>query len=272
MKNILFLFAFLTFSLGAFAQKEKGTKSDTTKIKLGKDLLIYIEDVYEDDSWGCDSVKKDSTGLDATIAIDFGMNGYLTSNDNITLPANLSELELDYPRSKSFGVSLMMNNADIIKDRLYISPGIGINWNSYIFRNNISIQSNGDTTAFLPDSLLEYDKYKLRATYLQVPVLLGVRIGKLKNPLGIQAGLVGSYRIGSMIKQKYTVDGVKHKDKIRDDFNLSPFKLEAIARISISEFGFFCRYSLTPLFEKDKAPELYPFSVGITIGGFMSNK
>ena len=163
----------------------------------------------------------------------------------------------------------MFKGIDIVKDRFYISPGFGLDYKGYFFENNVRIGTENDTTLFSLDTNTTFDKYKLRATYLQVPLIVGFKLGNLdKKPLSVQLGVIGGYRIGSRIKEKYQEDGTRIKNKVIDDFNFSPFKLTATARIGIGNFGFFANYGLTELFEDGKAPALTPFTAGITFGGF----
>ncbi len=272
-KIILFIPVLLTGYIG-FSQTEKEPVSDTTRIKIGKSIIVIYDDPgngeYDHDLGECeaDSLKKEEH---TTMAIDLGMNGYLSSNRNLSMPNGQELMELDYARSRTIGVNIMLKDADIIKDRFYISPGIGINWNNYFFENNISIGTSNDTTIFSADTVVDNDKYKLRATYLQIPVVLGVRIGKVEKPIGLQFGVIGGYKIRSLVKRKYSIDEARYKEKVRDDFNINPFKVDLVARLGYGDFGCFAKYSVTSLFENDKAPELYPFSFGITLGGFTKN-
>lgn len=272
MKRIILLIPVIFLSLFSIAQDQENDGSDTTRIKLGKSTLIFVNGVddskkYDFDMSECDSLEDDES-LDATMFFDIGLNGYMAPNQSFNLPTGQSLMELDYAKSRSFSFTLALENADIIKNRLYISPGIGLTWNNYHFKNNINISTSNDSTVFISDSIIDYDKFKLRATYLQIPIVVGVRLGNLKNPIGIQAGVVGGLRVGSMIKQKYTFDNADYKNKVKDNFNLSPFKVDLIARLTFGDTGIFASYSMTSLFENNKAPELYPFSAGITIGGF----
>lgn len=272
MKRIILLFSILFYGIISTAQDQENDGSDTTRIKLGKSTLIFVNGVddskkYDFDMSECDSLD-DEDALDGTMYFDIGMNGYMAPNQSFNLPTSQNLMEVDYAKSRSFGFTLALDNADIIKDRLYISPGIGLTWNNYHFKNNVNISTSNDSTVFNADTILDYDKFKLRATYLQIPIVVGVRLGNLKNPIGIQAGVVGGLRIGSMVKQKYTFENADYKNKVKDNFNLSPFKVDLIARLTFGDTGIFASYSMTSLFENDKAPELYPFSAGITIGGF----
>ena len=277
MKSITLLFGLLFCTVGAFAQKDslKEKEPDTTKIKIGNSTIIILNnddsDDYDFDFSSKDSSKTCKDGSDDNdtgLAFDFGMAGYMTPGNSIALPANQNLMELNSARSNSVGLTFMFKEARLAKKRLYVRSGLGINWTNYHFKNNINISTSNDSTAFTTDSIRSFDKYKLRATYLQVPLLIGMRLGDLDHPFGLQFGVVGSYKIGSAIKQKYTLGESKLKDKVKDDYNLNPFKFEALARVSIDNFGFYAKYSLTELFESGRAPELYPFSMGITIGGF----
>ena len=277
MKTITLLIGLLICTSGAFAQKDslKEKEPDTTKIKIGNSTVIILNNVDSDDydfdfnsKDSSKTCKDDSDDNDMGLALDFGMAGYMTPSNSIALPVNQNLMELNSARSHSVGLTIMFKEARLAKERLYVRSGLGINWTKYHFKNNINISTSNDSTAFTMDSIRSFDKYKLRATYLQVPLLIGMRLGDLDNPLGIQFGVVGSYKIGSIIKQKYTLGETTMKEKAKDDFNLNPFKFEALARVSMDDFGFFAKYSLTELFESGRAPELYPFSIGITIGGF----
>ena len=277
MKSITLLFGLIFCTAGAFAQKDslKEKEPDTTKIKIGNSTIIILNnddsDDYDFDFSSKDSSKTCKDGSDDNdtgLAFDFGMAGYMTPGNSIALPANQNLMELNSARSNSVGLTFMFKEARLAKERLYVRSGLGINWTNYHFKNNINISTSNDSTAFTTDSIRSFDKYKLRATYLQVPLLIGMRLGDLDHPFGLQFGVVGSYNIGSAIKQKYTLGESKLKDKVKDDYNLNPFKFEALARVSIDNFGFYAKYSLTELFESGRAPELYPFSIGFTIGGF----
>ena len=270
MKKILIILFVLSACGNLYAQSRKPITVDTTKIKMGKSVIMIIKDEngdgdYDYDFNECDTirVKDDYAG----ISFDIGLNGYMAPDYSLGLPTGQDLLELDYQRSRVFGFTIQSRGLNLIRDRLYLTSGLGVSWNGYFFNNNVSLSTSNDSTSFSLDSIT-YNKYKLRVTYLQVPIILGTRIGNIKAPLGVQVGIVGGLKLSSMVKQKYNINESKHKDKIRDNFNINPFKLDAIARISIKNVGLFARYSFTTLFEKDKAPELYPFSVGLTFGEF----
>lgn len=274
MKNLLSITILLSLSFSAFSQKDSIQEPDTTKIKIGNSRVIILKDAGNDDydfdlnSMDSSKCKTENNEDGLGLSFDFGMAGYLTPDQSTTLPASQNLIDLNYSKSNSIGFTFMFQEARLIKKRLYVRSGIGLNWNNYHFRRDINLYKAGDSLIAQLDTVKSFSKNKLRANYIQVPLLLGTRIGNLNNPLGIQVGVIGSYKLGSAVKQKYSLNGKESKDKFKDDYYLNPFKLEAIARVSIDQFGIYARYSFTTLFEANKAPELYPFSVGITIGGF----
>lgn len=271
MKHLTLILAITLFSNSLFAINNYSSNDDTTRIKTKKKIYLIIDDEEDDFSFEEDTSWNKESSVELLLTMDFGMNGYLTPNYSMNLPASQSMMELNSSKSTALSVSFMLKGANIIKDWFYISPGIGLTSNDYSFKNNIQISTGSDTTMFMLDTILDNDKYELQATYLQIPLVLGFRFGNPdKNRIGLQIGAIGAYKIGSQVKQKYYLSesDTKQKNKIKDDFNLNPFKIDLIARVSIGDIGLFGKYSLTTLFEKNKAPELYPFSVGFTFGGF----
>ncbi|MBL4704245.1 MAG: outer membrane beta-barrel protein [Flavobacteriales bacterium] len=262
----------ITFS-GAFSQV------DTTEYQFGKRRIIIInahgdttvdewDDFDMEGSNDSDSTDKDENYFEAIGAFQFGVNGYMTPENSLNLPQEMSLMEIDYSKSRSFAFNLMWYTSKMRSSSLYISPGIGLDYKSYFFKNNVNISTGNDTVLFALDTVNTYKKYKFRATYLQVPLILGARIGSGDTQLQIQAGVIGGYNIGALVKTKIEADGTRYKNKVKDDYNLSPFKLTATARVGIGNVGFFANYGLTSLFQKNKSPELIPFTIGVQIGGF----
>jgi len=273
MKNLILLIATTFFSGSLFAMTEYYNDDDTTRIKTKNKTYLIIDGEGDDFSFEEDTTdfEDDYDGLEMILTMDFGMNGYLTPDYSMTLPESQRMMELNSSKSTALSVNFMLKGANIVKDWFYISPGIGLTANDYSFKNNIQISTGSDTTMFSMDTILANDKYELKATYLQVPLVLGFRFGNQnKKRVGLQIGAIGAYKISSKVKQKYYLpdNDTKQKNKIKDDFNINPFKIDLVARLSIGDVGLFGKYSVTTLFEKNKAPELYPFSLGFTFGGF----
>jgi hypothetical protein len=89
-----------------------------------------------------------------------------------------------------------------------------------------------------------------------------------KKRVYLSAGVIGGLKICSRTKMVYEIDNRKQKDKIKDDFNLSLLRYGFTARAGYRALRFYATYYPTSLFMEGKGPELYPFSVGLTLGSF----
>ncbi len=263
----------LALSLGAFAQEKvepvepKSQKSDTTRVRLGDLNVTIVEDKEEDEEddkeYSDNYIKQELTHWGG---IDVGVNMLLNSNNETTLPDGADWLDIDEARSLSWSFNIYEQKIRIIKDHVGIITGVGLTYNSYGLKNNVSVFSNSDSTFAMTDTLNTFDKNKLRTTYIKVPVMLEFNTSAdPKRSFHIAAGVIGGVRIGSITKQEYEVDDAKHKNRVKDDFNFSPITLDAAVRIGYGNLTLFANYGLTPLFENNKGPEVYPFTVGISI-------
>ena len=138
---LLFTLATIVFPFSVFSQEEERT-TDTTKFNFGKSTVV----IYDTEENSIDTNKvdicRDEPDDELTLVMDIGMNGYLAANGSLSLPTEQSLMDLNYAKSRSIGFSMMYSNGNLIGDRLYLSPGIGLNWNNYHFENNITISSS----------------------------------------------------------------------------------------------------------------------------------
>jgi hypothetical protein len=81
-------------------------------------------------------------------------------------------------------------------------------------------------------------------------------------------GVIGEYLILSRTKQKLEQNNFDFTKERKDSYNLSPFAAKAHVNIGYRGFTAFGEYSLTPMFQKGKGPELYPFTVGVRLVPF----
>ncbi|NJM15964.1 MAG: PorT family protein, partial [Bacteroidales bacterium] len=151
--------------------------------------------------------------------------------------------------------------------------GIGFEINHYFFQGDNNVQRNAATGLIeerVLDPNIKLRKSKLNTVYLNLPLLLEAQVGKMasKERFYVSAGVVGGVKVTSKTKVVQEKDGAKHKTIQRGgDLNLNPFRLELTTRMGYKDyFDFYINYSLTPLFEKGKGPELFPVAVGFRIG------
>jgi hypothetical protein len=281
MKRLLASLIVLLFALNFSAQ----TQPDTTNIVIGDKKIMVIDSSPE---------KSDSTGTEWDIedheddeddsdydqkaelthwgGIDVGVNMLLNKSGGTTMDTNSTWLELDYSRSLSWRINLFEEKIRLYKDYVGIIIGAGLTYNSYGIKNNVDITNRDSSATYgivLDDSIRDYSKNKFRASYIHVPLMLEFNTSSDNDKsFHIAAGVIGGWKMGSITKQKWEDQNDKFQARRKSDFNLTPFTLDATARIGYKNFTVFASYGLTPLFQKNKGPEVYPVTVGIQIVPF----
>ncbi len=253
------LICFLILSL-SFKSQNIG---DTINIDMGGAKVLIINKNIEQ-GWDFEEEeakqKKRSLGFEFTL----GSNGWV--NWPISKIGNSSSYCIDYLKSNKVGGAFLLKGLSVKSERLYLLPGIGISWNNYVFKNNVQVESINGNTSINIDTLNTFVKSKLRTTYLQVPLLLGFRLGNInKNPFGVQIGIEGAYQIQAKTTVK-SKNGNTQTNRRKDNFSLAPYKLSALLRLSIGNFGLFGSFSITPI--TTNSLDYFPISAGIIIASF----
>jgi hypothetical protein len=263
------------------------SKSDSTKIRFGRKSITIIDEGGNTtvkfpnrsshyDDWDIEYHRKPSfkghwSGL------EFGVNGFMDKNQSLTMKKDLAWLDLKQARSWNINLNLLQYSIGFGTDKIGLVTGLGFEFNNYHFSNPISLKvdnisgspTNGMT--IIDSSYVNFDvsKSKLSTTHLTVPLLLEFQIptGDHRHRIFISGGVIGGLRIGAHTKVIYD-DGGRQKDKNHDDFNLTTFRYGFTARIGYRGLKLFANYYPVALFEKDKGPEVYPFSVGLILFNF----
>jgi len=148
------------------------------------------------------------------------------------------------------------------------SPGLGLGIHN-LFHSSF-LHTNNDSSYFVPISEempdLSYKKTKFVAPYLDIP--LEIRF-KSKSEFRIAVG----FKFGFLMRaySKYKGD-----DYLAGLNQTAIYKKKMVQNLEKNRYGFTGRigykwlnvygyYQLSTLFVKDKGPEMYPISIGITI-------
>jgi hypothetical protein len=240
--------------------------SDTLKFKVGKRKFMVMGD--EDEKGD----KKGKAKLPAInwAGIGLGVNGYLNADNKTDVPAGYDFLDLDYRKSINVQVNFWEQRIPIVKKHINLVTGMGFDFSNYRFEKNYRLNTDASYASATFDSVYDFKKVKLVTTYLQVPLLLqfNTNASDKNKTFHFSAGVVGGLRIGSHTKYVYDEGNAEVKPKTRDDYNLSPFRYSAMARIGYGKIDLYASYALNSLFKKNEGPQLYPFNVGITLVGF----
>lgn len=294
MKKILIYTLAAAFALPAFSQEEskmteKPEKTrvsigeneiiivedngDTTRLQLGKKGMSIVEgkdgytiDIVDMENDDKDSSKKDDSDKKRKFkpnyaGVELGLNNYVNSDYSLH-----TGTFMNLNTAKSWNVNLNFLEYGIGLGTKYVGlvTGMGIEWSNYVFDNHNSISEiNGN----IEERVLTYpdiSKSKLLTTYLTAPLLLEFHIPAGKKNIHISGGLIGAVKTGSRTKVKFN-DGEKQKEVLKNDYSLSPFRYGATIRVGYRAINIFANYYFTPLFGESPTPELYPFSIGLTL-------
>jgi len=259
---------------------------DTTKIKIGNKGIIIVEtddgtnihvkDIDKTEKNNKEendtkSISKSSKGFDGHWSgIQVGLNNYVNSDFSMSLNNSMNYMDLNTSRSWTYSLNFLKYDFGFGTHRSGLVTGLGIEWSNYNFDNdfNIRTSSNGIIEPYDLSGLEDIQKNKLQTTYLNLPLLLECQIPSGKKSAYISGGLIGSLKIGSHTKIVYKDNGDKRKIKDKDDYNLSALRYGFTFRAGYRGLNLFASYYLTPLFEANKGPELYPFSIGLVLIDF----
>lgn len=253
---------------------------DTTKLQLGSKGISMIEneDGVSINVIDMEEDKKDKDNEEENEkenkrkkkfkghfgGFEMGINNYLTADNSLQ---GQNFMTLNTSRSYNFNLNFLEYGFGLGTSYAGLVTGMGIEWSSYVFDANNSIQEAADGTIQMRDAVAEFNgitKSKLSTTYLTAPLLLEFQIPAGKKRIHLSGGVIGGVKIGSKTKIKYN-DGGKQKDVRKDDFSLSPFRYGAHVRVGYRSLNLFATYYITPLFGEVATPELYPFSIGLTL-------
>lgn len=265
----LFLSACLLWSAAASLSAQE-TK-DTTHIQIGAMKVIMInEEGHKEGAHDVSFEMEDDDRLELTHwgGIDIGVNMLRTPEGKIGVAeAENAWLVLDYARSMSWRINVLEEKIRLVKDYAGILVGASLTYNSYGLKNNFDVvkdDSLGTIGVYRNPDELEYTKNKLRASYINVPVMLEFNTSEDPDKaFHFAAGVVGGWRMGAMSKKKFEQDGEEQRLRRKSDFNFSDWSLDASVRVGFSDITLWANYGLTPVFLKDKGPEVYNLSVGV---------
>jgi hypothetical protein len=237
---------------------------DHTKVKVGPGKL-EVDEVGKVNF----KTEKKARFNGHWAGFNLGINGYLTPDHKIDPPQEYAFLDLRYEKSINVQLNLFEQNFNLISNKFGLITGLGIEWNNYRFNNSVKLDPDKDKIAQVEAPSRDYTKSKLNVRYLNVPLILEFQTNPKSdiNSFHIGAGIIGGLRIGSHSKNVYE-DNKRQKEKVREDFHLNPLKADATVRIGWGKLSLYGNYSLLALFREDKGPELYPFSLGLTLLSF----
>jgi len=130
----------------------------------------------------------------------------------------------------------------------------------------LAVDVDGRLTNVELDQSIEYRINKFKTISLNAPLMIEFQVPVNKNykRIFVGTGVIGGVNIQGKMKTAYK-DGnskIKNKDKY-SNWPITKFNYQATARLGYDDWYLYANYSLTPLFEDNLGPQIYPISAGI---------
>lgn len=153
------------------------------------------------------------------------------------------------------------------------AAGVGFSTHNYYLDGQRFIM-NGQTNVELlnlssPD-IDNYKKSKLSVNYAEVPLELRYFSNKQNRNVGFKAsiGMKVGYLLDAHTKEKVSINGttMTHKFKGSNDL-FNQWRFAPTVKLGWGNFSIFGQYNVSQLFAPGTGPEVYPFSIGISLSG-----
>ena len=199
--------------------------------------------------------------------LDLGFSGY-TDQSNYSLARTIGfvapnigkdQLKLNMAASRNVNLWILMQRVNLVKHMLNLKYGVGLEMNNYYFeQENIQFQKN-PTALYL--GMVEYNKVKLAADYITVPMMLNLNTSPGKsNGLRLSAGVSAGFLYSSRFKTKEGGDIVIR----RSDFDLEPFKFAWVGELGLGPITLYSSFAMNNMW--NKGLDMRHYNVGIRLG------
>jgi hypothetical protein len=202
---------------------------------------------------------------------DIGFSNFSDKTDYSSLAAqdfapgsNKAWFDLKDGRSRNVNVWFFMQKLNIAKHVLNLKYGLGLELNNYHWEQPVVFQENTIAVPNPPRVILDntvgrkYEKNKLAADYLTVPIMLNINFTpNRKKGFGISGGVSAGYLYSSRHKYKTNDMG---KERTKDDFELEKWKVSYIAELALGPVRFYGSYAAKGMFERGL--DMTPYNFG----------
>ncbi|HEX4957915.1 MAG TPA: outer membrane beta-barrel protein [Lacibacter sp.] len=282
MKKLFTSALALCFGMASMAQSDTTKPSGADTIKIGSIIIIKKNDgktvetkennKHDDDHDVEIEIKKRKNYKPSNISTNWWIVdlGFANVNDQTnyaaaTAPGGYfpggSKGQMDLRNGKSVNVNLwfFMQRINLIEHVVNLKYGLGLELNNYRYESNIRYQYEPGDFINTDAQVSRFDKNKLAADYVTVPVMLNFNFTpKKKKSYGLSAGVSAGYLYTA--RQKLISDE-RGKEKIKNDFNLEPWKLSAIGELNLGTVRFYGSYALNNMFRSGL--DQTPYNIGI---------
>jgi hypothetical protein len=275
MKYIFTSLLGIGICISGFAQTDTtGTPAKYDTIRAGGIIIIKKKEVESKKENGdvTIEIKKRKTYKPSNISTNWWIVdlGFANVNDQtnytaISGPAGYfpdgtkNLMGLKTGKSVNVNLWIFMQRINLIEHTVNLKYGLGLELNNYRYDNNIRYRFEPRDFIDRDADVAKFDKNKLAADYITFPVMLNFNLTpKKKKSYGFSAGVSAGYLYAS--RQKLESDE-RGKEKIKNDFNLNPWKVSAIGEVNLGAIRLYGSYALQSMFVDGLNQT--PYTVGI---------
>ncbi len=162
--------------------------------------------------------------------------------------------------SWEWGINLFNTGVTITRNNHWgLTTTLGFSRIVYKLDNNYGFEKTDGITVCRQSEDIDYEKSWLRYWAFRLPISLEWQTKYGSRHAFIAAGPEVEWRVGIRSRAKY--DNKNHT--LSSNLNAHPLGMNLLLQAGYGCIGFNARFALTPLFEKNKGPELYPASIGV---------
>ncbi|MEJ7736079.1 MAG: outer membrane beta-barrel protein [Chitinophagaceae bacterium] len=278
MKTMYILLAVVCLHLTSLAQTDTTGKSPSENndtIRIGNIIIIKKAGKQKDSDSTSVRIER-KRGRPSNIStnwgiIDLGFNNYTDNTDYASAEAqqfapgsNKDWFKLRNGKSINVNVWIFMQRLNVIKHVVNLKYGLGVEFNNYRYEEHIRFREN--PALVYKDPQIIYSKNKLAANYVTVPFMLNFNFTPGKENLksfGLSVGASAGYLYSS--RQKI-ISGETGKQKIKDDFDLRPYKLSYIGELQLGPVKLYGSLATQSMFEKGL--DQVPYNIGIRLSNW----
>ncbi len=161
---------------------------------------------------------------------------------------------LDYRGWKSVNVGFDVAQIGYkFNDQFRMLLAAGFDWTHFRLNKDIIIKEDTRPLEY-ENSLIHYSKNRFSSSYLRIPLTFEIRskAGTFEERLRFAAGPIAGILIQGSQKFKSKEEG---KSKNVDDYNYTPFRYGAFARVGYGSFGIYTKYYFNDMFQNSPNQE-----------------
>lgn len=183
-------------------------------------------------------------------------NHFMGFGRNNRFPQNLSS-------SWEFGFNFLSVYHNFKKNPHW-GLNIGTSWGyrSFNIDGNVAlVKENGQSVFSAGDENTRYERSRLRHFFFRIPITMEWQQRLSRNRLVF-------FNIGPEFEIRHGVKSFSHpnggkKKRVGKDMYARPVSVNLLAQAGYGNLGFYLRYNTMSFFQKDKGPDVMPYSFGI---------